>query len=56
MKKGTKCLLNYSGIQVEGELHFFNTNNFVYQFKIVCPFTKVTRLQNFIKSDIIQNK
>jgi hypothetical protein len=53
MKKGSKATLNYSGLKVEGTLHFFNSNTFVFQFKIICPFTKIERLQNFIKSDIL---
>lgn len=53
MKKGTKAILNYSGLNVQGTLHFFNSNTFVYQFKIICPFTKAERFQNFIKSDIL---
>lgn len=54
MKKNTKAILNYSGIEITGTLINFNSDRFIYQFKIICPFTKVERIQNFIKSDIIK--
>jgi len=53
--KGQKYLLNYSGIEIEGIL--INTiyiNTPYFQFEIIDPFTKIKRLQNFIRMDIIK--
>ena len=53
--KGQKYLLNFSGIEIQGKLiNTIYVNTPYFQFEIIDPFTKITRLQNFIKTDIIK--
>lgn len=54
IKVGQKALLNYSGLQVEGQCSFKNGANMTVHFKIINPFTKQPETQSFIYSDIIK--
>lgn len=54
--KGKKYLLNFSGIEIEGTLkNVVYVNTPYFQFEIIDPFTKIKRVQNFIKIDILKS-
>lgn len=54
LKKGSTAKLNFSGIEIIGTLHFRNDERFTFIFLITDPFSKINRLQSFIKTDIIK--